>query len=114
MDSYVHETTIFDVLKLPPFLNTQDKWNAVVESIDSAYKFDEIALQILDDDDLDIFDFRDIISALGQDVKNRRPGDGPMITLLTETITDILDFLFQKSEERLTKLIKKMSESYDE
>ena len=46
-----------DSMKIPAFMNTSEKWNALVESIDTAKKFDELALEILDDDDIDIFEF---------------------------------------------------------
>ena len=48
---------IFEKMKVPDFLNTSAKWNSVVEYIDTAKKFDEIALRILDDDDIDIYEF---------------------------------------------------------
>ena len=44
-------------MKLPEFLNTSKKWFAVVESIDTAKKFDDIAMKVLDDDDIDVLEF---------------------------------------------------------
>ena len=38
-------------------MNTLKKWNALVESIDTSQKFDELSLKILDDDNMDIFEF---------------------------------------------------------
>ena len=101
---------IFETMKVPEFLNTSTKWSSVVEYIDTAKKFDEICLLILDDDDIDIFEFRDIIIKLGDDVKYRRPKDGEFITLLTDTVVEMLDFLTKKSEERFTLLMNKMME----
>ena len=101
-------------LKMPLFLNTQAKWDAVVESIDTVFKFDEMALRILDEESIDIFDFRDIICQLGEDVKKNRPEDGEIITMLTFTITDLLEFLMKKSEERLNKVFDNMAQAYDE
>ena len=42
-------------VKIPEFLDTLDKWNQVVLSIDSVKKFDELALKLIDDDDIDVF-----------------------------------------------------------
>ena len=47
----------FDSMKVPEFMNTLEKWNALVESIDTSEKFDELSLKILDDDNIDIFEF---------------------------------------------------------
>ena len=44
-------------MNLPEFLNTSEKWFAVVESIDTAKNFDDISLKVLDDDDIDVFEF---------------------------------------------------------
>lgn len=110
----VFERCIFGSLKMPLFLNTHAKWNSVVESIDTLFKFDEIALRILDEDDIDIFDFRDIVAQLAEDVKEKRPRDGEMITVLSDTISDMIDFLVKKADERLTKVMEKLMQSYDE
>ena len=84
-------------MKLPEFLNTSKKWFAVVESIDTAKKFDDIAMKVLDDDDIDVFEFQDIMIQLADDVKDCRPNDGEFIT----------EFI---SEERFINLINKMAE----
>ena len=97
-------------MNLPEFLNTSAKWSSVVEYIDTAEKFDEIALKILDDDDIDIFEFRDIITKLGNDVKYHRPEDGEFITMLTDTVVEMLNYLTVKSQERFTLLMNKMNE----
>ena len=44
-------------MNFPEFMNTQEKWNELVESTDTAEKFDELALKILDEDDIDILKF---------------------------------------------------------
>ena len=101
---------LFEKMKLPEFLNTSAKWSSVVEYIDTAEKFDEIALKILDDDDIDIFEFRDIIIKLGNDVKYHRPEDGEFITMLTDTVVEMLNYLTVKSQEQFTLLMNKMNE----
>lgn len=101
-------TGYFPEMKLPDFLNTPAKWNAVVQDIDTMAKFDNVALHIVDDEDIDIFEFRDILVKLAEDVKVCRPQDGELITLLVETVTDLLDFLAKKSEERFTQIVAKM------
>ena len=97
-------------MKVPEFMNTSEKWNALVESIDTGAKFDEVALKILDDDDIDFLEFRDIIVKLAADIKCRRPYSGEFITVLTDTVVEMLDFLNKKCEERNRILATKMAE----
>ena len=47
----------FDSMKVPEFMNTLEKWNALVEFIDKSEKFDELSLKISGDDNIDIFEF---------------------------------------------------------
>ena len=101
---------IMEPKNLPQFMNTPEKWSSLVEYIDTAKKFDDIALKILDDDDIDIFEFRDIITKLGNDVKYHRPEDGEFITMLTDTVVEMLNYLSVKSQERFTLLMNKMNE----
>ena len=101
---------IMEAKNLPEFMNTPEKWSSLVEYIDTAKKFDDIALQILDDDDIDVFDFRDIIVKLGHDIKCIRPKEGEWIMLLTDTVVEMLDFLTKKSQERFQLLVDKLSE----
>ena len=103
-------TKNFQSMKLPEFLNNSAKWVSVVESIDTAEKFDDIALKILDDDDIDVFEFRDIIVKLAEDVRFCRPKDGEIITLIADTVVEMLDYLIKKSEERFDILISKVME----
>ena len=51
-------------VKMPEFLDTVDKWNKVVMSIDSVKKFDDLALKLLEDDEVDVFQFHDILLKL--------------------------------------------------
>ena len=100
----------FDSMKVPEFMNTPEKWNALVESIDTSEKFDELSLKILDDDNKDIFEFRDIILKLSADIRDRRPASGEYITLLANTVIDMLEFLIKKSEEQCMLLMKALAE----
>ena len=79
-------------VKMPEFLDTLDKWNEVVLSIDSVKKFDDLALKLLEDDEVDVFQFHDILLKLA-DVRILRPNDGEIITFIADTITDMLEFL---------------------
>ena len=101
-------------MKMPEFLNTKEKWDSVVESIDCVYKFDMLAVKILDEDDIDVFEFRDILRLLANDVKKKRPYDGEFITLITETICEMLDFMVKKSDEMFSRVLEKMTQVYDE
>ena len=95
-------------MKLPEFLNNSAKWVSVVESIDSEQKFEDLALKILDDDDIEVTEFRDLLMRLAEDVRFCRPEDGELITSLADTVVDLLDFMIEKSEERLAGLLNKM------
>ena len=101
----------FDSMKVPEFMNTPEKWNALVESIDTSEKFDLLSLKILDDDNIDIFEFWDIILKLIADIRDRRPGSGEYITLLADTVVDMLEFLIKKSEEWCMLLMKALAET---
>ena len=65
-------------------------------------------MKVLDDDDIDVFEFLDIMIQLADDVKDCRPNDGEFITSLTDTIIDLIEYLVWKSEERFINLINKM------
>lgn len=95
-----------DSVKIPKFLDTVDKWNAVVLSIDSAKKFDDLALKLIDDDEVDVFQFHDILLKLAEDVKLLRPDDGEVITFIAETVSDMLKFLIEKSTKRYEDIVK--------
>ena len=102
-------SSIFVNMKFPEFMNTPAKWNKVVEYIDTPYKFDEIAMKILDDDEIDIFQFRDIIVNLAKEVKCLRPEEGELITLLSDTVVDMLDVVEKKAAERFSLIMEKMA-----
>ena len=99
---------------LPEFLDTLDKWNEVVLSIDSVKKFDDLALKLIDDDNIDVFEFHDILQKLAEDVKFVRPHDGEVITYIAETVNDMLNFLIQKSAKRYEDLVQKACGNVDE
>ena len=65
----IYSETKFDSMKVPEFMNIPEKWNALVESIDTSEKFDELSLKILNDDNIYIFEFRDIILKLSADIR---------------------------------------------
>ena len=56
-EMHVKDSSKIESMKVPEFLNTPEKWKSVVEDIDTAKKFDDVALKILDDDDIDVFEF---------------------------------------------------------
>ena len=87
-------------VKMPEFLDTIDKWNQVVLSIDSVKKFDDLALKLLEDDEVDVFQFHDILLKLAEDVKMLRPDVGEIITFIADTITDMLEFLVKTTTEK--------------
>ena len=94
-------------VKMPEFLDSLDKWNKVVMSIDSVKKFDDLALKLLEDDEVDVFQFHDILLKLAEDVKMLRPDDGEIITFITDTITDMLEFLVKTSTEKYMQILKR-------
>lgn len=57
-----------DLTKIPSFLNTEDKWNECVRSIDSIDKFEEIFYKLLEDEDMFTVDILRIMKKLERDV----------------------------------------------
>ena len=100
-------------VKMPEFLDTLDKWNEVVLSIDSVKKFDDLALKLLEDDEVDVFQFHDILLKLAEDVRFLRPNDGEIITFITDTITDMLEFLVKTSNEKYMQILEKACKNVD-
>ena len=100
-------------VKMPEFLDTVDKWNKVVMSIDSVKKFDDLALKLLEDDEVDVFQFHDILLKLAEDVKMLRPNDGEIITFIADTITDMLEFLVKTSTEKYMQILEKACKNLD-
>ena len=94
-------------VKMPEFLDTIDKLNQVVMSIDSVKKFDDLALKLLEDDEVDVFQFHDILLKLAEDVKMLRPDDGEIITFIADTITDMLEFLVKTTTEKYMQILEK-------
>ena len=100
-------------VKMPEFLDTIDKWNQVVLSIDSVKKFDDLALKLLEDDEVDVFQFHDILLKLAEDVKMLRPDDGEIITFIADTITDMLEFLVKTTTEKYMQILEKACKNLD-
>ena len=99
-------------VKMQEFLDTLDKWNEVVLSIDSVKKFDDLALKLLEDDEVDVFQFHDILLKLA-DVRFLRPNDGEIITFIADTITDMLEFLVKTSTEKYMQILEKACKNVD-
>ena len=100
-------------VKMPEFLDTLDKSNEVVLSIDSVKKFDDLALKLLEDDEVDVFQFHDIFLKLAEDVRFLRPNDGEIITFMADTITDMLEFLVKTSTEKYMQILEKAYKNVD-
>ena len=100
-------------VKMPEFLDTLDKWNEVVLSIDSVKKFDDLALKLLEDDEVDVFQFHDILLKLAEDARFLRPNDGEIITFIADTITDMLEFLVKTSTEKYMQILEKACKNVD-
>ena len=100
-------------VKMPEFLDTIDKWNQVVVSIDSVKKLDDLALKLLEDDEVDVFQFHDILLNLAEDVKMLRPDDGEIITFIADTITDMLEFLVKTTTEKYMQILEKACKNLD-
>ena len=112
-DSVKIEEGLSKNVKMPEFLDTLDKWNKVVMSIDSVKKFDNLALKLLEDDEVDVFQFHDILLKLAEDVKMLRPNDGEIITFIADTITDMLEFLVKTSTEKYMQILEKACKNLD-
>ena len=100
-------------VKMSEFLDTIDKWNQVVLSIDCVKKFDDLALKLLEDDEVDVFQFHDILLKLAEDVKMLRPDDGEIITFIADTISDMLEFLVKTTTEKYMQILEKACKNLD-
>ena len=57
-----------DDIKIPEFLNTQEKYNKVIHEIDSIKNFEEIVKKLFDDKSLDMIDNMKLMKILECDV----------------------------------------------
>ena len=73
-------------------------------------KFDDLALKLLEDDEVDVFQFHDILLKLA-DVKMLRPDDGEIITFIADTLTDMLEFWVKTSTEKYMQILEKVCKS---
>ena len=96
--------------KLPTCLNTQQKWDEIVFLTDNYKKFDEIALEVLDDGDIDVFEFQEIMKDLTNDIYKLRPESARKITDLMHVVDEFIVFLKQKVDERVKSVHKKQME----
>ena len=112
-DSFKIPRVLSTFLKMPEFLDTLEKWNEVVMSVDTVKKFDDVALKLLDDDEVDVFQFYDIFVELAEDVRILRPDD-KIITFLAYTISDMVEYLVKTSNEKYFNELAKACRSVDE
>ena len=74
---------------LPEFLNTQEKWDQIVEETNTWGKFDKLALDIIDYPGMDVFHFGDILNHLRVDILGKYPETGNVITDISNTVNTI-------------------------
>ena len=57
-----------DGIKLPEFLNTEEKYNKLIRGIDTLQKFEELFLEILSDDELEMSSILTLMKVIERDV----------------------------------------------
>ena len=88
----------------PEFINTKEKWEKVVRSIDSAVQFDKVAIKILDDDNIDILQFQQIVHELAKDVQAMNPVMGHIFTDLIHVVDNLIQYLQMEAKMRMSRL----------
>ena len=97
----------------PLFLNTPEKWMRVVVATDTHEKFDDLACKILEEDDIDPFEFRTLINDLAVDIKRVHPLSGHIITDLIKSINALTDSMIELMPTKISVDEKKLAK-YDE
>ena len=83
---------------MPEFLNTQEKYDEVLQKTDSVMKFEEVALKILADERIDALDFYAILKALGDtlDLVHEKSG----IKIMVDIVESTVKYLYFSKKER--------------
>ena len=87
-----------DGIKLPEFLNTEEKYNKLIRGIDTLQKFEELFLEILSDDELEMSSILTLMKVIERDVI--------LVNKLTEATT-----LLEMTESFLRYMMMKDIES---
>ena len=84
-------------LKLPVFLNTEEKYNELVQKTDMVKKYEEVFYKLLEDDTLSLMDVLTLMKCFEQDVILVHGMKGVSYVLdLTESI---IRYMIQMTEE---------------
>ena len=95
-DKYNHYLRMED-LKLPVFLNTEVKYNELVQKTDTMKKYEEVFYKLLEDDTLSLMDVLTLMKCFEQDVILVHGIKGVSYVLdLTESI---IRYMIQMTEE---------------
>ena len=76
--------------KLPSFLDTEEKWNDMVMTIDTPHKFDTLAFEILNSG-IDTLNLRDILNDLKKDIERVKPFSAHIITDIVNPVNMLAD-----------------------
>ena len=101
---------MLESMEMPKFLNTPAKWYSVVEYIDNENKLNEIALKILDDDQINVIDFINVMVKLGEDLKYRRSDNRKLILVVMENLLELMDFVMDMMNEEFINLRNRIME----
>lgn len=87
---------------LPPWLNTVDKWNKVVELVDSMGKFDALAKIFLSYDEITFSDYYLLMRDMALDIVDYHKD--PSIIDLMYNLQDLMQSVLMWSEHRSDRL----------
>ena len=95
-DKY-HQYLRMEDLKLPVFLNTEEKYNEIVRKTDTVKKYEEVFYKLLEDDALSLMDVLTLMKCFERDVILVHGIRGVSYVLdLTESI---IQYMIQMTEE---------------
>ena len=87
---------------LPPWLNTVEKWNKVVEIVDSMGKFDALARIFLSYDEISLGDYYLLLKDMAHDIVEYH--NDPTIVDLMYNLQDLIDSVSKFIEHRFQRI----------
>ena len=96
-------------LKLPVFLNTEEKYNELVRKTDTVKKYEEVFYKLLEDDMLSLMDVLTLMKCFERDVilVHGMKGVSYVLDLTESIIRDMIQMTEEESKSNTKQKIKK-------
>ena len=96
-------------LKLPVFLNTEEKYNELVQKTDTVKKYEEVFYKLLEDDTLSLMDVLTLMKCFERDVilVHGIKGVSYMLDLTESIIRYMIQMTEEESKSNMKQKIKK-------